>query len=79
MFTELNSFISTETIIADVNNYVDDRLIEEIWRDLGKQITHEQIRQAALEVADEFRDATIITFIPIFIRRLTFEKLSNSQ
>ena len=77
MSTELNSSISAKTIAGDISNYVEDQLIEKIWCDLGKQLTHEQIRQVALEVAAEFRDATVTTFVPIFIHRLTLERLSN--
>jgi hypothetical protein len=52
-----------------------ESLIEDIWRDLGGEVTHEQIRQAAREVAAQFQDATVTTFVPIFIRRRTREKL----
>jgi hypothetical protein len=79
MSTELNSFICVETMVGDFSHYVDDLLIEEIWCDLGKQITREQIRQVAGEVAAEFRDVMITTFVPIFIRRLTLERLNNHQ
>ena len=79
MTTELNSFSSTEPIVDDVSNYVDDLLVERIWCKLGKQVTRERIRQVALEVAAEFREAKITTFVPIFIRRLTLERLSNNR
>jgi hypothetical protein len=54
-----------------------ESVVEGIWRDLDGQVTHEQIRQAASEVASEFQDATITAFVPIFIRRLTREKLRS--
>ena len=79
MFTESHALISPETIADDLSDYVDDLLIDKIWRDLHKQITHEQIRQVALEIAAEFQEATIPTFVPIFIHRLTIERLSNQQ
>jgi len=75
----LHSPISADTIEGGVGNCVDDLLIEKIWHDLGKQITREQIRQVALEVAAEFQEARITTFVPIFIHRLTYERLSNHQ
>jgi hypothetical protein len=74
---DLHSFISAETSAGDVSRYVDDPLIEKIWRDLGKQITHDHVRQVALEVAAEFREARVTTFVPIFIYRLTLKRLSN--
>lgn len=79
MATELNSFSPTEPIVDDVSNYVDDLLVERIWRRLDKQVTREHIRHVALEVAAEFRGARITTFVPIFIRRLTLDRLSNSR
>ncbi|MEW5956927.1 MAG: three-helix bundle dimerization domain-containing protein [Chloroflexota bacterium] len=79
MSTELHPFVSTEISAGDVNNYVDDLLVEKIWCDLGKQLTHEHVRQVALEIAAEFREARIMTFVPIFIHRLTLERLSNHK
>lgn len=77
MLTEQIPFITAEIITNDVSYFVNDTLIEKIWCDLDKQITRKQIRQAALEVAADFRSATITTFIPIFIHRRTVEKLRN--
>jgi len=57
------------------SEYIDDGLIEEIWQDLDGSISHEQIRQVAVEVASSFHDANIETFIPIFIRRNIKERL----
>jgi len=57
------------------SEYIDDGLIEEIWQDLDGLISHEQIRRAAYEVAARYQDAKISTFIPIFIRRNTKERL----
>ena len=79
MSTELHASISTEAIAGDVSTYVDDLLIEKIWCDLGKRITHEHIRQVALEVAAEFREAKVTTFVPIFIHRLTFDRLREHK
>ncbi|HRV92702.1 MAG TPA: hypothetical protein P5526_11105 [Anaerolineae bacterium] len=75
MYVKPHSFVNDEAAAGDVNNYVNDQLIEKIWCELGKQNSYEQIHQAALEVAAEFRDAAITTFIPIFIHRRTLEKL----
>ncbi|MCB0195443.1 MAG: hypothetical protein KDJ65_26075 [Anaerolineae bacterium] len=77
MLTEQIPLISAENITDDIRHFVNDALIEKIWCDLDKQITRKQIRQAALEVAADFRNATITTFIPIFVHRRTIEKLRN--
>jgi hypothetical protein len=74
---DLHSFISAESIAGDVSHYVDDLLVEKIWCDLGKQISHEHIRQVALEVATEFREAKVTVFVPIFIHRLTLQRFGN--
>jgi hypothetical protein len=50
-------------------------LVQEIWRDLDGQVTHEQIRHVASQIATQFNNATVTTFVPIFIRRQTRETL----
>jgi hypothetical protein len=60
---------------GDVTNYLDDSFIEQIWHDLGGQVTRERIHQIAAEAAAEFRTATVTAFVPIFVRRRTREKL----
>ena len=52
-------------------------LVEEIWRDLEGKVTHEQIRQVASQIATQFNNATVTTFVPIFIRRQTRETLRS--
>lgn len=64
---------NTQLIVS--SEYIDDGLIEEIWQDLGGRISHEHIRQTVYEVAARYQDAKISTFIPIFIRRVTKERL----
>jgi len=80
----MSDYLLTEQTYLGVNvnpqliipsEYVDDGLIEEIWQDLDGRISHEQIRQSAYEVAARYHDAKISTFIPIFIRRNTKERL----
>lgn len=74
---QLSSPVTPGTGAGDASNYVDDLLVDSIWCDLGKRIPHEHIRQVALEIAAEFREARITTFVPIFIRRQTLRRLSN--
>lgn len=54
---------------------VDEDLINGIYNDLDGRVNREQIRQTAYEVAGRYKDAKISTFIPIFIRRVTKERL----
>ncbi len=60
---------------GDVIDYLDDSLIEQIWQDLGGQVSRERIRQIAAEAAAEFRTATVTAFVPVFVRRRTLERL----
>ena len=57
--------------------YLDEKWIEELWHDLGEQVSQEQIRKIASEAAVEFQDATVTSFLSIFIRRRILEKLSS--
>lgn len=54
-----------------------ETLIEKIWFQLDEQASREQIRRAAAEVAHQFQNATVTTFIPIFIYRQAYEKLKR--
>jgi hypothetical protein len=60
-------------------NCVDDSLIEQVWQDLGGQVSRERIHQIATEAATEFRTATVSAFVPIFVRRRTRERLRNAD
>lgn len=60
---------------ADVADLVDDPVIEAIWSDLDGRVDREQVREVALNVAQEFADATVTSFVPLFIRRRTYERL----
>ena len=78
MTLEMNE--STEEAVENqlIFDIVDDVLIEEIWRDLEGLITHEQIRQVAMEVAAQYQDAAVTTFLPIFVHRRTRERLRST-
>lgn len=74
MSTQLSPTI-VETDDGHVTIQLDD-LVEQIWRDLDRQISPERIRQVAAEVAAEYLDATVTTFVPIFVYRQTVGKLT---
>ncbi len=63
---------------VNVANYLNNTLIEKIWYELDERVTREQIRQVAAEVSAQFQNATVATFIPIFIYRQTCEKLKTN-
>ena len=54
---------------------LDDALIEQIWQDLNGQVSRLKIRQVATDVVAMFQDAKVRTFVPIFIRRTTYQQL----
>lgn len=78
---EQNPLMFTETEDNDqfhednLTDFVDETLIDDIWRDLDGRIDRDQIREVATKVAREFVDATVTSFIPLFIRRRTYERL----
>ena len=53
----------------------DDKLVESLLIELDGRAEQDQIRQAVMEVREEYKNATIDTFIPIFIRRGVLAKL----
>lgn len=55
--------------------YVDDQLVDEIWKELGGRVERARVYAVAQEAEREFRDATVTLFVPIFIRRLISERL----
>ena len=50
-------------------------LIEEISESLGGMISHERIVQVVSEISTQYRDATVTSFVPIFIQRYADETL----
>lgn len=56
---------------------LDDRLIEQIWNDIGRRVSLEKVREVATAVAAGYRRATVTTFVPIFIRRQTYRRLKE--
>jgi hypothetical protein len=59
----------------ELSSYLDDEIIEEIWRDFDGRVDRGHIRRVATEVIGEFSGATITNFIPIFLQRITRERL----
>lgn len=79
---ERNSLMHTESANdngvfneIDLTDLVDETVVEEIWNDLDGQVDRDQVREVAFDVALEFADATVTSFIPLFIRRRAYERL----
>ena len=66
--------ITDEINLADL---VDEAMIDAIWSDLDGQIDREQVRQTAQTVAQSFASAAVTTFIPLLIRRRTYDRLKS--
>jgi hypothetical protein len=58
-------------------DYVDDSLVEKLWRDLDGQVSRQQIAGAVTEIAARFEKATVTAFVPIFIHRQALEQLKG--
>ena len=56
-------------------DYVDDALVEMLWKDLDGQVSRQQITRAVSQIASRFDKATVTAFVPIFIRRQALEYL----
>ena len=56
---------------------VDDLLVEKLWHDLDGQVSRQEIVRAVTQIAARFQDATVTTFVPIFVRRLALEQLKE--
>jgi hypothetical protein len=62
-----------------MSDCLDDAFIDQIWHDLSGQVPHELIRQVVAEEATRLQHARITTFVPIFVRRGTREKLTREK
>jgi hypothetical protein len=54
------------------NGYLErelETLIDLVWNDLQGQVSRAAIQQVLLEIIPEYENATVTTFVPIFIRR----------
>ena len=65
----------TETHPYEVVDGIDDVLVEAIWHELDRQLPLKRVRCVVAEIALGFQDATVKTFLPIFVRRSALEQL----
>jgi hypothetical protein len=68
--------VFAETNDSDVKHDL-NHLVWQVWHELGGQVPRARIRQVAMQVAAGFRNATVTTYIPLYIRHLTREWLKE--
>jgi hypothetical protein len=68
--------ISADQAFFIARDLVDEELVDAMWRELDGRVDRELIWRTACSVAERYYDASITTYIPIFIRRLTIELLT---
>lgn len=56
---------------------VRDDIIDQIWRDLDQQVARPRVAEVALEIAANLGDARVPGYVPLFVRRLAYERLSR--
>lgn len=56
-------------------NNENDSIIDEVWQDLNRQLSREQIGRTVAEISLAYQDATVTAFVPIFVRREAVERL----
>ena len=60
-------------------DYVDDALVETLWQDLDGQVPRQQIAKEVAQIAAKFEEATVTSFVHIFIRRQALEHLRHQS
>ena len=75
MSTQSN-FTMTGTLDKTSNQ---DNLAEQIWQKLNGAIPYTRVSQVVAEAAAKFQDATITSYVPIFIQRYAYEKLGQEM
>jgi hypothetical protein len=56
---------------------VHDDLIDQIWRDLAQQVPRPRVVEVAHEVANDLGDVRVPGYVPLFVRRLACERLTQ--
>ena len=66
----------TENALADGNSQWDaERIIEQIWRDLGGAMSRSHIRRVLMEISPAYENACVKTFVPILLHRNVLQRL----
>lgn len=68
--------IQNNFAVKDETNSLEN-LIEEISESLSGALSHERIAQVVTEIASDYKNATVTSFVPIFIQRYAYERLGK--
>lgn len=52
-----------------------EEIVDLIWSDLAEQVARARVAEVARKVAADIGDAKITTFIPLFVRRMSVDRL----
>ena len=52
-----------------------EEIVDQIWRDLSGQVERTHVADTAREVAAEIGEVKIAAYLPLFVRRLSVERL----
>jgi hypothetical protein len=56
---------------------VNEALVDQIWQEVQGKASRMQIQQLVVEATSEFAQATVTTYVSIFVRRQVREKLAS--
>ncbi len=54
---------------------ISQEVVDQIWHDLAEQVARPRVAEVAQEVAAGFGDVKITTYLPLFVRRLSVDRL----
>ena len=56
-----------------------DQMTEQVWRELGGQVSRETIQRVVSDVVPRYQDARIATYVPIFVRQDVLRELTGRK
>jgi hypothetical protein len=56
-----------------------ESVVEQIWSDLGGAVERPAIHREVAKVIPVFKDARITTYVPLFVRKRTVERLQDAS
>ena len=56
-----------------------DQMTEQVWRELGGQVSRETIQRVVSDVVPRYQDARIATYVPIFVRQDALRELTGRK
>jgi hypothetical protein len=66
----------TSPRVAPVGDY--DSLVEKVWLELQGNLSREQIGRMVAEIARQYEDAPVQTFVPILVHRQVVDALKRN-